>query len=308
MQSTPSSAFDANHRHGDGSQRPVISHHYVQFYENDAFLREVASDFLSAGLQAHEPLVVLATKEHRDWLLEQLHARRWDVDAVLRAGQLTMIDASDAYDQLIRDDPQTDEGVPDDLSDLLLKHQLIAPHQRVRIYGEVAGMLCESGRVSACRALEEGCNRLSHSFPLTLMCAYRIDSLGHPTNEALRQGVCDLHSHVLPLEHSEADSELQERLRHLTLLEQRMQTQAKQLAESPRLAAMLRSSLAPHEAKSSDAGEMVCQTLDAIHANLERLAAKSSELGEHELCARAGECQRMMSKLEQLLGHAMLLR
>ena len=301
MQSSPPSAFDASFQGGNGSQRSFGSTHYVQFYENEAFLHEVASDFLSAGLQAHDQLVVLATEAHRSEIFAQMRARRWDVDAILRAGQLTIIDASSALEQALRDDSVGVDGVPNELSELVRRHRAIAPHQRVRLYGEVAGLLLKHDRPSLCRALEEGCNRLSLEHPLTFLCAYHVDPLAPRRAEALVQQICGLHSHVLPSEHCVMQSRLEERLRHLFLLEQRVQVQASELAESQRNEAALRNSLAFRDAKAADTGEVVRKTLVALHGEIEALESMSRQVEDREVHARVDECQRLTCMLENLL-------
>ena len=44
---------------------PSAGNHAVQFYEDDELLLEVVARFAAAGLAAGEPVVIIATEEHR---------------------------------------------------------------------------------------------------------------------------------------------------------------------------------------------------------------------------------------------------
>ena len=48
------------------------SEHFVQFYENDAFLLDSLSGFIDTGLAEGGACIVLATKAHRESLEERL--------------------------------------------------------------------------------------------------------------------------------------------------------------------------------------------------------------------------------------------
>src|SRR6185295_20361406 len=66
--------------------------HVVEFYEDDASLVEVVGDFLASGLNAGEPVVVIATPEHRDAFGQALAKRGLDVARATGSGQLVMLD------------------------------------------------------------------------------------------------------------------------------------------------------------------------------------------------------------------------
>src|SRR5215210_948048 len=78
--------------------RPYEDHaegaHVVQFYENDHFLSAAVADFLAAGLNNGQPLVVIATPDHRDAFSVRLRAKGCDIDAAVASGQATFLDAS----------------------------------------------------------------------------------------------------------------------------------------------------------------------------------------------------------------------
>src|SRR4051794_9427725 len=61
--------------------------HFVQFYENDAFLVEAVSGFIGAGLKAGEGCAIVATAPHRAAIEAKLAAARIDVPAKCAMGQ-----------------------------------------------------------------------------------------------------------------------------------------------------------------------------------------------------------------------------
>src|SRR5438094_953911 len=85
---------DRPRRHGslsivDGNQHQ----HAVQFYESDEFLVRSVTEYLIAGFKADEPVVVIATPEHREGFALALAARGVDVEWSRRRGLLTEFDA-----------------------------------------------------------------------------------------------------------------------------------------------------------------------------------------------------------------------
>src|SRR5437016_1516061 len=80
---------------------PAIHVHSVQFYETEAFLAEAMARFLGEGITRGEPVVVIATPEHRLALTEELRRRDVDVDGALARDQLRMLDADATLAQLM---------------------------------------------------------------------------------------------------------------------------------------------------------------------------------------------------------------
>jgi hypothetical protein len=67
--------------------------HVVQFYEDDRFLIDAVSSFLTAGMLAGESAVVIATESHRQALSARLEAESVDVDGGCFRGRLLLLDA-----------------------------------------------------------------------------------------------------------------------------------------------------------------------------------------------------------------------
>src|SRR3954471_20541206 len=67
--------------------------HSVQFYDSESYLVSTVADFLAAGLRVGQPVLVIATPEHRDAFAQRLRAKGVDVDNAIDGGQLLMLDA-----------------------------------------------------------------------------------------------------------------------------------------------------------------------------------------------------------------------
>src|ERR1700704_6511627 len=67
--------------------------HAVQFYESDDFLRDTVADFVGNGLVAGEPVIVIATGQHRQAFGDALAERGLDVAEAEASGDLVMLDA-----------------------------------------------------------------------------------------------------------------------------------------------------------------------------------------------------------------------
>src|SRR5215213_9275556 len=75
-----------------GAGRPD---HSVHFYEDDASLFGNVTDFLSTGLDAGQPVIVIATSAHAEAFADALSARGIDAAAARRREQLVLLDADD---------------------------------------------------------------------------------------------------------------------------------------------------------------------------------------------------------------------
>src|SRR2546430_14984679 len=80
--------------------------HFVQFYEQDAFLIDSVVGFMAAGLRNGEAGIFIGTPEHRKAFEEQLRNLRFDLGALQACGQYTALDAAETLSKFMRD------GVP----------------------------------------------------------------------------------------------------------------------------------------------------------------------------------------------------
>jgi PAS domain S-box-containing protein len=178
--------------------------HIVQFYESDDFLCGLVADYLAAGIEADEPLVVFATAEHSEVFRSALGARGIDVDRACASGRLSLIDARETLARFMVDGMPDWERFQRVVGDAIDRGQLHARRARVRAYVELIDLLWRDGNDQAAVRLEEMWNDLGKSRRPSLLCAYVIGSFykeghadGHP---ATLHQICRTHTHLLPPE------------------------------------------------------------------------------------------------------------
>lgn len=175
---------------------PCQSHdHVVQFYEDDAFLVEVVTDYLKAGAEAGERLLVLLTPPHLAAVLQRLEASGLDTGAALASGQLVARDARTMLQAIMRD------GMPDEslFQEHLLGEIVAWAPLPTRAFGELVNLLCAEGNHQAAVLLEAYWHAACHRMPLTLLCSYALRHF-EAAQDAF-ESICEHHSHVLPAEH-----------------------------------------------------------------------------------------------------------
>ena len=179
--------------------------HVVQFYQAERPLADSLADFIGGGLAAGEAGIVIATREHRQELERRLLAAGIDLDSARATGAYVALDAADTLARIVID------GEPD-----LARFTLVvggeltrAAHdgRRLRVFGEMVGLLLSRGHASATIRLEELWNELAKTHAFRLFCAYPLDQLGgrglaHPIVE-----VCARHSRVVPSGSRASDAE-----------------------------------------------------------------------------------------------------
>jgi PAS domain S-box-containing protein len=220
-----------------------VHNHVVQFYNDEDHLSHVVADFLAAGLQAGEPLVVIATEAHRETFRRELSARGFDVDGACASGQLTLADARATLQTFMVG------GMPDwdsfrrHVGGTLEKSGAGGGHTRVRAYGEMVDLLWREGQRTAAIRLEEFWNDLAKIHPFSLLCAYVMGNFYKDGDREQFQQVCRTHSHVVPAESYVDDSDPAERLRQVSLLQQRALALETELQERKQLEQALRAAL-----------------------------------------------------------------
>jgi hypothetical protein len=127
--------------------------HRVQFYSADKFLIEELSHYVSHALHAGDAAVVVATKEHREPLLQRLTADGLDVGTPIERGRLIALDVAQTLSTFMV------EGWPDqqlftDVIGGVIDKAAVATKRgtnpRVAIYGEMVALLMGSRQSRGC--------------------------------------------------------------------------------------------------------------------------------------------------------------
>jgi MEDS: MEthanogen/methylotroph, DcmR Sensory domain len=175
---------------------PVSCDHFVQLYQDDAFLARAVFHYLGAGLAKNEAIIVIATPAHRALFTDRLAAAGFDVPELVR--QLLVLDAEECLAQFMVN------GMPDRVAfATLVKGALEQPpaagFTSIRLYGEMVDLLWEQS-LAATLELEALWKELLADQGVSLLCAYRIDNFNRNVHRGILHRLCHCHSHVIPVE------------------------------------------------------------------------------------------------------------
>jgi hypothetical protein len=155
----------------------------------NSLLTNVAG-FLSEGLIAGQPAVVIATESHRAAIVERLASRLIDVEQAKSLGDLVFLDAHELLSAVMKDETPDAEAFECHVGGLI--EQTLRGRERtvLRAYGEMVDVLWKSGRTEAAIKLEILWNKLALTHSFALMCGYAMGSFykqAHDSEEVRRQ-------------------------------------------------------------------------------------------------------------------------
>lgn len=206
------------------------SDHFVQFYEMDTFLLESISDFIGAGLGSGAACIVIATPPHRQGLSQRLQANGLDLLSAHVRGKYVAVDAAETLAQCLRGGSLDHELFARTVGSLI--KQVEKGQKRIRIFGEMVALLWQQDNPETALLLETFWNELhSTAHPFSLFCAYPMSLFaGQKHLQAFTQ-VCDVHAQVIPNESYSRLTNPDERLRAISLFQQKALSLEAEIAE-----------------------------------------------------------------------------
>ena len=221
---------------------PPAHRHGVQFYENEAFLAAAVADFLAQGLQAGEPVVVIATAAHREAFALRLRSKGLDVERACAEGRCVFVEARECLAEFMANsgpDPERFAATLRRIFGGVLQGGRTPP---MRAYGEMVDLLWMDGDTEAALRLEELWNGAAQVHDFSLLCAYSMGNFVGTGQTAGFEAVCREHTHVVPTErYLEADDEV--RLVEIALLQQRARSLEAEVEHRRELEQRLREAL-----------------------------------------------------------------
>jgi KaiC/GvpD/RAD55 family RecA-like ATPase len=180
---------------------PVHKHqHAVQFYGDEDALFTTVAGFVSEGLVAGQPAVLIATESHTPSILEQLSARFIDVERAKHIGDLIVLDAENTLATFMKDDEPDTTCFKRHVGDVIAQALGGRVRTPVRAYGEMVDVLWKQDKPEAAIKLEILWNELATTHAFSLLCGY---SMGNFYQQAEKlEAVCAQHTHVFKSEHN----------------------------------------------------------------------------------------------------------
>ncbi|CAN5205080.1 hypothetical protein BH11PAT1_BH11PAT1_4750 [soil metagenome] len=218
--------------HADWSQMSSTAH-FVQFYETDKFLLDSLAGFIGEGLRKGEIGIIIATKAHRESLDVRLKSQGLDLVTARKQGAYIVLDAAEILSQFMV------EGMPDAekfshvIGDLLVQASQKAT--QIRAFGEMVAQLWTEGNQAGAIYLEELWNSIGKNHSFSLFCAYPMQGFDRESHGSSFTEIGTRHSHVIPADSYSGLATSDERLRAISLLQQKAESLEAEIQERKRL-------------------------------------------------------------------------
>ncbi len=212
-----------------------VSHgHVVQFYSEDQSLLETLGRFIGSALEAGDAAIIVATKAHRDGLCQQLESRGLDVASVIENGRYIALDANETMAEIMVDG-WPDEALFDNrIGGLITRARAAAERSRqtrnslmveprVVVFGEMVALLWADGKHPSAIRLEQLWNDLGKTHSFSLRCAYPMGGFHRQEHSEPFLKICAEHSAVIPVESYTSLKNEADRLRNISVLQQKAQ-------------------------------------------------------------------------------------
>jgi hypothetical protein len=168
--------------------------HAAKFYETEASLYTTVANFLSEGMIAGQPAVVIARPSHAAAIQRYLTDRSIDVPRARRAGDLILLDAEDMLGTFMIGGHPDAELFQLNVGTILDRVLRGRSGSQIRAYGEMVDVLWKAGHSDAAIGLELLWNKLALKHAFSLLCGYAMGNFFKQAEQF--HNVCQHHSHV----------------------------------------------------------------------------------------------------------------
>jgi hypothetical protein len=171
----------------------VNSEHHVQLFDSSKSLAETVGAFLLSAFHRGEPLLIVATPEHRELLSRKLAGAGVNIHEAIAANRLVILDAVQTLDKFMRQNAPSPIAFNEVVASLVAR---LANGKRICIYGEMVDVLVARGNYRGAQQLEELWNILGQRESFTLFCGYASGHFGDPKTAKALADICASHSHL----------------------------------------------------------------------------------------------------------------
>lgn len=176
-------------------KKETTGRHDVLFYSGDTIFLESVIHFTEAALKSGNPVIVFATKPHREGLLHGLKAEGLDVDDAMQRGCYVSLDAAETLSTFMVNDWPDAVRFFQGFNNLIdsASKAAKAEHPRVAVFGEGVALLWAERKTEAAIRLEQLGNELAEIRKVEILCAYPFGLSIQNDREAFRT-ICAEHS------------------------------------------------------------------------------------------------------------------
>jgi hypothetical protein len=177
------------------AERIHAHHHAVQFYGSDESLFTTVAGFISQGLIAGQPAIVIATPAHCQAILSELTDRLIEVQQAKHSSDLVCLDAEAMLATFMTNELPDARAFKKNVGNVI--EQALGGRIRtpVRAYGEMVDVLWRQGKSEAAIKLEIMWNELAQTHAFQLLCGYSMGNFYKQTEHF--DNVCRQHTQVI---------------------------------------------------------------------------------------------------------------
>jgi PAS domain-containing protein len=185
-------------------------------------LIETLANHIGNAVESGDTAIVIATKAHRDGLVEELRVRKINASAAIKAGLFIQLDAAETLAKFMvgggPDKQKFQESVGALVSQAAARTK---PGRRLVAFGEMVALLWAEGKRDATVRLEELWNELAEKFTFDLLCGYPIGIFDRLEHRQLFFSICGEHTEVNPAESYPSQGSDMQRRRSAARLQQK---------------------------------------------------------------------------------------
>ncbi len=205
------------------------SDHFVQFYESDSFIVNSIAEYVIHGLRSNETCIIVASRKHMAEVEKIVESFTDGLDAARFEQRYLPLDAEGTLDSLMVGDMPDAELFSEVIGTTIAK--AAGRGRKIRIFGEMVGLLCGRQNYPAAIRLEDFWNTLREEYPFSLFCAYPMSELNNSSATQNMAKICSSHARVIPDESYTSLSNADDRLRAIAALQQKTKHLEAELAE-----------------------------------------------------------------------------
>src|SRR4051794_9594836 len=128
---------------------PPCDGHVVQFYEDDLFLVDAVTTFITTGMLAGQSAIIIATDAHREAFSARLSSQGVDVDGACFRGRLLFLDAEETLATFMVGAKPDADLFAATVGGTIEKRLRASGSAGLRAYGEMVDVLWKRGNADA---------------------------------------------------------------------------------------------------------------------------------------------------------------